>query len=67
VLASADGTRADTAHPRWVDFLSAFYEALGTVAGQMALARKVLSIFVNDVRINSSRSPKSTPRISPRR
>lgn len=53
VLAGTDLTRPDTNHPNWAGFLSAFYEALGTIAGQMGLAQKVLSIIINDVRINS--------------
>lgn len=53
VIASTDRTLPDRRHPRWASFLSAFYEALGTVAGQMGLAQKVLSIIINDVRINS--------------
>ncbi len=53
VVASKEGTIADRRDPRWSSFLSAFYEALGTIAGQMGLAQKVLSIIINDVRINS--------------
>lgn len=53
VVASAGRTAPDTAHPSWAGFLSAFYESLGTIAGQMGLAQKVLSIIINDVRINS--------------
>ena len=48
-----DRTRPDTTHPSWTGFLSAFYEGLGTIAGQMELAQKVLSIIINDMRINS--------------
>lgn len=54
VVASKDRTEPDTRHPKWAAFLSTFYESLGTIAGQMGLAQKVLSIIVKDVRINSS-------------
>lgn len=53
VIAGPDGTLPDTKHPKWTGFLSAFYESLGTIAGHMGLAQKVLSIIINDVRINS--------------
>ena len=53
VFANADRTAPDTTDPKWADFLSAFYKSLGTIAGQMGLAQKVLSIIINDVRINS--------------
>ncbi|MXP40723.1 hypothetical protein GRI75_03545 [Altererythrobacter soli] len=53
VVADGDRTRPDTMHPKWAGFLSAFYQSLGTIAGQMGLAQKVLSIIINDVRINS--------------
>src|SRR5690606_1691359 len=53
VIAGTDRTLPDRRHPNWASFLSAFYEALGTIAGQMGLAQKVLSIIINDVRINS--------------
>lgn len=54
VVAGDDRTEPDTAHPNWARFLSAFYESLGTIAGQMGLAQKVLSIIIQDVRITSN-------------
>lgn len=53
VVADTERTKPDTRHPNWTGFLSAFYESLGTTAGQMNLAQKVLSIIIKDVRISS--------------
>jgi len=53
VVAAKDRTLPMLKHPNWNKFLGSFYATLGRISGQMGLAQKVLSIIINDLRINS--------------